>query len=214
MATVLYRKNGGEVLKYSPRNQSFAEVDSDFFGVLVDPDAPDGTDIRERRPNKKFGPDRQFGFAKKALPGQNRIRNATQAEIDAFDDQEGIDEQKQDVKQAKIQIDEHPYLGRLLRAVIRQIMAHVQSNNRRTNQLANQWRGFKASIATANNLQDIKDAVSGAPDIPSDLTGNIDLPDLFRAVRDDLRDDDVPRRRLRVPARVQSANPLRGRFGR
>lgn len=213
MATVLYRKNGGEVLKFSRINQSFDLVDAEFYGVLIDPDAPDGTDIRERLPMRKFGPMRVFGFAKKALPAQNRIRNATQAEINAFDTQEGVDEQKLDTKQAKRQLDEHPYLGRMLRAVVRRIVMHIIQNNVRTNQMLNQWQTFKDVIVTSNNLRDdLKNFVSSAPDVPNDLPESVDFPDLLRRIKEDIKDTDVPRRRIVEPVRSASRNPLRMRL--
>lgn len=215
MPTVLYRKNGGEVLKYSPRNQSFAEVDTEFFGVLTDPTTPDGTDIRERV-GKQFGKYRQLGFAKRALPDENRIQNATQEEIDEWDNKEGEDDQAQDAKQAKVQLDNHPLLGRLIRALSRRLITHHVETNARVNQVITQWESFKADVLTAGSLTALKQDVRAMTDIRSDLPQTIELTTLMDGIRASVENDDVPRRRTRGSARGGSPNEgaaTRGRGG-
>jgi hypothetical protein len=54
MITVLYRKRSNEVLKISTKGQSFTDVNAALFGVLVDPDLPDGPDnIKDCRSRPK-----------------------------------------------------------------------------------------------------------------------------------------------------------------
>ena len=127
MATVLYRKNGDEVLKISLRDQPFTEADTTYFGVLTNPSFPDGTDTRERLPDGNLGPARQLGFAKIAIPGTNTVRNATQAEIDAWAAAEQEDEDLQDAADADSLFMTHPQFRKVLKALVKLLVAEINT---------------------------------------------------------------------------------------
>lgn len=127
MATALYRINGGEVLKISPRNQPFAERDPAFWGVLVDPLLPDGTDVRAKLDDGLQGPLRVLGLAKIALAGSNTVRNATQPEIDGFAVAEQADEAAMDAEDARRFFD-HPRFGKVFDALLEELEVATKPN--------------------------------------------------------------------------------------
>lgn len=110
MTTVLYRSNGGEVVKISPTNQTFDQRDATYWAVATDPNFPDGTDLREGGD----GPLRVLGFAK-IIDGAD-CRNATQPEIDNFAVAEAADEALMDRDRAKDLFENHPNWRKLLTA--------------------------------------------------------------------------------------------------
>jgi len=63
--TALYRISSGEVIKISKKGQTFSKANSLFYGVLINPELPDGIEL-----------------PKIAIPESNIIRNGTQTEID------------------------------------------------------------------------------------------------------------------------------------
>ena len=107
MTTALYRKNGGEVIKISTKDQSFADANSTYWGVLADPALPDGTEIRD--------PDevgRVLGYAK--IADGTTIRNAIQAELDNFPIAETNDENSQDADAAIDIFQTHPRFRKMM----------------------------------------------------------------------------------------------------
>lgn len=108
--TVRYRKSSGEVLKISPKGQSFAFLDTTFWGIFLSANFPDGIDST---------PLRQLGIAKIALPGTpNVVRNATQAEIDTFAVRKVNDKNIQDREVARDFLRLHPRFRKVLIALI------------------------------------------------------------------------------------------------
>ena len=209
MATALYRKNGGEVIKYSQINQPFTDADPNFFGVLTNPLTPNGIDVRESftpAPGQaRYGPPRQLGWAKIAVPATNTIRNATQAEIDLFDDAEGQDEQALDAIQAKRGIERHPLLARIMWSLIRMLVANSNQQNTRinlmaakVNLIATQWASMKTIMASGVTVAQMRTQIAALPNIPADVPTN--LPDtrtavaVAQSIRDDIQNADVPRR--------------------
>lgn len=117
MTTVLYRKNGGEVLKISLRNQGFSDANTTYFGVLTSPGFPDGMDIQENLGDGSLGLRRQLGFAKFADVGGDSVRNATQPEIDAWAGNETTDRNLLDKERARVQIEDSPIDRKVFRAL-------------------------------------------------------------------------------------------------
>ncbi len=107
--TVLYRKSSNEVVKISNKGQPFADRNKTYWGVLTDPIFVDGTDCRDE--NWKL---RVLGYAKIAEPENNRVRNATQEEIDSFADYQTNDEKAQDRDAAKDFLSIHPRFRKLM----------------------------------------------------------------------------------------------------
>ena len=107
MTTALYRKNGGEVIKISIKDQSFADANSTYWGVLTDPAMPDGTEIRD--PNEA---DRVLGYAK--IVDGTTVRNAVQAELDNFPVAELADENNQDADGAADLFQTHPRFRKMM----------------------------------------------------------------------------------------------------
>lgn len=199
MATALCRINGGEVLKYSEINQSFAEADPVFFVVMADPLTPNGTLLREPLPvipgAPRYGPRRQLGFAKIGILGTNTIRNATQAEIDFFDDAEGQDEQALDAIQAREQVVKHPFIARVLLALIRRLVATINQQNAKINMLITQWETHKDEMGTtALNIATVRSRAAAYPDIAADLPDTLTAVQVANIIRNDILDGDAPRR--------------------
>jgi hypothetical protein len=112
MTTVLYRVNGGEVVKISPTNQTFDQRELAYWAVATDPNFLDGTDLREDLGGGNLGPLRQLGYAK-TIDGAD-CRNATQPEIDNFVVAEDSDEAIMDREGAKDLFDSHPRMRKLM----------------------------------------------------------------------------------------------------
>lgn len=110
MATVLYRTNGGEVIKISATNQTFADRDTNYWGVIADPAFPDGQNLRD--PGPPLGPLRELGFAK-IIDGAT-CRNATAPEIAAFISAETADNNLMDRDGAKALFQTHPRFRKMM----------------------------------------------------------------------------------------------------
>jgi len=114
MATAIYRKSSNEVHKISLIDQMWPDIDTNYWGVAVDINIPDGADVREVLPTGRLGNFRVLGFSKIYEPSTNTVRNATQAEIDAFEPFEQEDENIQDADGAKEFLTTHPRFRKLL----------------------------------------------------------------------------------------------------
>jgi len=130
--TALYRINGGEVVKISPRGQSFVDRNTAMWGVLTDPTFPDGQVIRTTLLNGNLGPLKVLGLAKFADVGGNSVRLATQAEIDAFVVGDTEDEKTQDATQAEEMLITHPVFRKIFAAFERDLEARVPGLAART----------------------------------------------------------------------------------
>ena len=106
--TVLYRINGGEVIKISQKGQTFENRNSTYWGVVTDPTLADGTDIYDPDLNNRV-----LGYAK-IFEGSNTVRNATQAEIDNFPIAENDDENQQDADAAIELFQSHPRFRKMM----------------------------------------------------------------------------------------------------
>jgi len=108
MTTVLYRENGGEVIKISPTDQQFDQRDPSFWSVATDPTFINGTELREGG----GGPLRVLGFAK--IMDGGSCRNATQPEIDGFAALETADENLMDRDGARALFQTHPRFRKMM----------------------------------------------------------------------------------------------------
>lgn len=116
MSTVLYRIGSGEVIKISVKNQTFAERNTKYWGVLTDPQISDSVEVLDTNQNKRV-----LGFAK-IWDGVN-VRNATQTEIDNFVVAEDTDDKLQDKDRAVDLLQTQPQFRKLFTAfadIIRQ----------------------------------------------------------------------------------------------
>lgn len=126
MITVLYRINGGEVIKISPVGQQFTDINPMQFGVLVDPDFPDGMD-NTPSDNPQV---RVEGFQKIADAENNLIRNATQAEIDAMIQAEIVDNDIMDKMFARVFMNDHPRFKKLMKATVKVLVDEINAVRR------------------------------------------------------------------------------------
>lgn len=174
--TVLYRISSNEVLKISTNGQSFADRDTGVFGSLTDPSLPDGTAVRETLAGGELGPMRVLGYAK--INASGTVRNATQNEINTFAPAELDDENQLDADQAIDLFLTHPQFRKLMTAYSDIIKDEL--NNVR------QWiTDFKADVAAATNLADLKTRVAANPDL-ADRT----LSQLKTAIQNRISKDD------------------------
>ena len=179
--TALYRLSSNEVNKISIKGQPFTERLTAFlgllqFGVLTDPTLPDGTDTVD-----DLGPLRVLGFAKIAEPGvgpNGNVRNATQAEIDAFAAPEIDDDNQLDKVQSQELFETHPQLRKLFIAQSDIILGEF-------NKLFQQWTDHKALVASAANLNDIKVATAALPNLPQRTLANFKTAMKNRIDKDD-----------------------------
>lgn len=173
MTTALYRINGGEVIKISGTDQTWPDRNTTYWGVLTDPSLPDGDQTRDID-----GPLRELGFAKFADVGGNTVRNAIQAEIDAFAPAQSDDEDLQDAAGASALFLTHPRNRKLMTAfadIIKDEMNIVRG-----------WTlSYKAEVAAATSLGDLQTRVAGLPDL-ADRT----LAQLKTAIQNRISEDD------------------------
>lgn len=199
MVTALYRINGGEVIKISEIDRTWADADADFYAVMTDPNLPDGSSLREVLPRgpglARYGPKRQLGFAKIAIPETSTIRNATQQEIDFFDSAEGTDRQAEDAIQAREQVTRHPFIARVLMALIRRLVVNVNQQNAKTNEIVTQWEAFKSAMANEGlTVAQIRSGMDSLSEITTDLPDSLTAGQVADIIRDDIQEVDAPRR--------------------
>ena len=155
----LYRLSSGEVIKITDRGQTFADRDTNFWGILTDPDLPDGSDVRELLADGTWGPLRVLGYAKIAESGINTARNAIQAEIDTFAPAQNDDENQMDAAGAVDLFEQHPRFRKLM-------IAYSDILKDEFNDLRQWITAFKVEVAAANNLGDLRARIATLPDLP------------------------------------------------
>lgn len=188
--TVLYRISSGEVLKISTKGQVFNEINSNIFSYLTDPSFPDGTDNREII-DGEFGPARQLGFQKIAIPGSNLVRNATQLEIDGFEAFKVEDEKIQDQIGAVAFLETHPRFRKIFVGILKLIVDQLlEKSNVKQNEMITQWNQFKSGIESATSLADIKSGVAGLPAITSNLPETATLSQIRDQLKSMISKDD------------------------
>lgn len=159
MITALYRIASGEVVKISLTGQPFADRNQTYWGVLTDPTLPDGNQCREVLQDGTLGPLRTLGFAK--IRVGTTVRNATQGEIDTFAALETADENSQDATEVIAWFDTHPRFRKAFKAMVKRVIAE-------NNLQATQWNTFRAQVALASNLADLKTRVANnTTDMPT-----------------------------------------------
>ena len=151
MITALYRISSNEVVKISLTGQSFADRNQTYWGVITDPSLPDGNQVRETLSDGTLGPLRVLGFAK--IREGTTVRNATQGEINTFAGFETTDINILDATRATELGETHPQFRKLFKAVLKGI---ITENNIQ----ATQWNTFRAQVALASNLTDLKNRVA------------------------------------------------------
>lgn len=180
MSTALYRKTGGEVLKISLPGQSFNVWSSTYYGVLTDPSLPDGTTTLNGA-----GVARQLGFAKFANVAGNIVRNATQAEIDAWQAAEDADVAAMDAERVVELIDTDPQFRRYGKALLKLLIQEfIDGTNVKVNTLISaQWNQFKIEVAAASNLADLKTRIATLPAIAADLRASLTVSAAVTALK-------------------------------
>lgn len=173
MTTALYRINGGEVIKISATDQTWADRNTTYWGVLTDPSLPDGSDILDPTDQARV-----LGYAKFADVGGNSVRNAIQAELDNFPVAQTEDENLQDAAGASALFLIHPRNRKLMTA-----FADILKDE--FNIVRGWTLSFKAEVAAAANLGDLQTRVAGLPDLP-DRT----LAQLKIAIQNRISEDD------------------------
>jgi hypothetical protein len=198
MVNALYRINGGETIKRSAINQPLGSADPAFFAILNDPLEPDGIHIREPfelQPGQpRYGPKRQLGWAKICIPATNTMRNATQAEIDFFDVAEGQDEQAMDAIQAREQAAKHPFIARVLLALLRRLVPTINQQNAKMNLFLGQWASMKTIMASGATVAQMRSQIAALPAIQANLPDSLTVAQVAQLLRDDILDTDAPRR--------------------
>ena len=171
MANALYRKNGGEVVKISTTGQTWPQMDSTYWGVLIDPTLTDGTAVRD-----PSGAYRVLGYAK--INDAGTVRNATQGEIDTFEPAQTEDEDLQDAAGAVGLFHNHPRWRKLMTAYSDVIKDEI-------NTLRGWTVDFKAAVAAAVNLGQLKTEVAAMPKL-----GDRTLSQFKTAIQNRISEDD------------------------
>lgn len=154
--TVLYRINGGEVIKITQKPQTFEDRNTTYWGVIIDPSFPDGIEIRDADENARVS-----GFAK-FFDGTDTVRNATPAELDNFSVAENDDENSQDADAAIYLFQGHPRFRKMMIALVKGIIKQDNDNII--------WiHNFMDAVEASNNLGDFKVRVA-ALDSPIERT--------------------------------------------
>ncbi len=122
--TALFRIRGGEVIKVQLSGQDFSDADSTYWGVLTDPSRPDGDQVRDLSgEDGELGPLRVLGFAK--FNDAGTVRNATQAEIDAFVTGEAEDKKDMQVTGAVGALSVNPRFRKAFKALALGMMDEI-----------------------------------------------------------------------------------------
>lgn len=172
MPNALYRINGGEVVKISD-TQTWPDRSLTYWGVLVGPTFPDGTEVRDTNEDLRV-----LGFAKFADVGGTSVRNAIQAEIDAFAPAQTEDEDQQDADGAEDLFLTHPRFRKLMTAYSDILKDELN--------LVRGWTlSFKAEVAAAGNLGDLQSRVAGLPDLPDRTLAQLKTAIQTRISKDD-----------------------------
>lgn len=152
--TVRYRKSTSEVIKINPAGQVF-DVD-EYWGMLTDPALPDGNQCIDEN-----GDLRVLGVAKFAVVGTNTVRNATAGEITTFIDGEEDDLAAQAATEALRLCETDARFRKVVKAIIKRVIAE-------NNLQAAQWNAFRAQVAAATTLADLKTRVANnTTDMPT-----------------------------------------------
>jgi len=170
--TCLYRISSGEVTKIATSGQLFADRDTDYWGVLSDPSFPDGLECRDEDYNLRV-----LGFSKIQVSGTT-VRNAIQAEIDTFEPAEAADEDLQDAKGARDIFLVHPRNRKKETAFADIIKDEI-------NILRGWTVDFKAVVAAANNLNDMKTGIAALPTLNDRTLAQLKLAITNRISEDD-----------------------------
>lgn len=169
--TVLYRKSSGEVRKISLKGQPFDDADPAFWGVLTDPNFPDGTEDRD--PDGNF---RVLGYAK--IWDDPDVRNATQDEINTFAAFQADDENQQAAGRAAEFLSLHPQWRKLLIAFADILVSEFN--------ILRQWEmEFKNEVAAATSLANLQSRVATLPDLPDRTLAQLKTAILNRISKDD-----------------------------
>ena len=185
MATALYRLTSKEVIKVSLQDQQFVDRDTTYWGVLTDPLRPDGDLVTD--PDGNF---RVLGYAK-ILETPNTVRNATQPEIDTFVPAEAEDENIQDAAQMTNFIDSHPRWRKIFKAFLKELVDELfNETNLKINENIDQWNQFKADVAAAANLGQLKASVAALPIIESNLKDSVTLQQAITKLKNQISKDD------------------------
>lgn len=123
MTTFFYRENGGEVIKKSDSNHRWPNRNVGLFGVALNPQTPDGTELLSDRGDGTFGDNRELGYCKIYVAATHTVRNASSAEIKMFITAETEDDDTL-LSQAAAEMVAGPGpMGRLVSALIDDIAA-------------------------------------------------------------------------------------------
>jgi len=150
--TVLYRISGGEVIKVSTNGQAFADRNTTYWGVLTDPTFTDGTEIRDGNNNLRV-----LGFAK--IWDSSTVRNATAGEITTFGTSETDDDKLQDRDAAIDLFNTHPRFRKMM-------TAYADIDKDEINALRGWLESFKAEVALATSLANLKTRIATLPSMP------------------------------------------------
>lgn len=158
---VLYRISSGEVLGYS--------VGHDFSPVLIDSSFAvddnatysDGTEIQD--PNGLF---RVLGYSK--IYDNGVVRNATQNEIDGFNQSEINDNESIDAQKAIQYLNNHPKMKKILVALLT-VLIDEQFNPTRA------WlNDLREQVAASTSLADFQNRIANLPSWNENVTmGNL-----------------------------------------
>lgn len=112
----MYRKNGGQVVGTTMRDDGFGEVDEDFFATVDDPEIPDGDDLSVPK-----------------IFDSGRVRDATPAEVSQFTASRSSDQVLVDKKAAKKFIQENTVSKKYLMAIVDAFLDEINSIRNRNN---------------------------------------------------------------------------------
>ena len=177
--TALYRISSGEVVKISQKGQTFADRNAAYWGVVTNPVLPDGAQVRQPGVDGGLGPLRQLGYAKH-YPGIGQdIRNATQAEIDAYAAKELDDEKRQDADRVGQLFESHPQWRKVFKALVKRIVGVTNDEKAQINAL-------RAALLAATSLADLQTRIANTTAVLPTPT----VEQALTALKNDVSKDD------------------------
>ena len=170
-ATALYRISSKEVCLISTSNDSFTERLNPYFAVITDATYPDGTTCRDT--NHEL---RVLGTSK--IVDGTIVRNATQTEINTFAQFEADDFHVRDTEKALKYLRKDPRFRKIMTAFTDIIKDEFN--------IVRKWtRDYKAEVAAATSLSDLKSRVATMPTLNDRTLGQLKAAIENRISKDD-----------------------------
>lgn len=185
VASALALTSSREILKIRLIDPIITTLRPDLFTVLVDPLFPDGTEYLSID-----GDLRVLGDSKIADFESNTVRNATASEISTFLPAYDAFENLLDAESAIDLAETNPAFRKLIKALIKVIIANFNATNSRVNTHSQRLEDIRANLSGSGTYGAFRTSTISLPVIPGDLSSNITLQQAAQFLRNQISEND------------------------